>query len=343
MQTCSGSGAQQNKLRRILPAGDPADPRDGQARSLVRSHLLHHVQRDGLDRRPAITAVRGLSAHVRTRRERVQIDPGDRIDGVDGREPVRAAALGRARHHADVGDIGCELHQHRRARNFFHPASDQLGVFGNLSDGAAHAALAHAVRAAEIQLQAVGARVFGLAHDLVPGLALRLHHQRSDHCMLRIAFLHFGNFAQVHVQRAIGDQLDIVESHHALAIPIHGGVTRRDVDDGLAQRLPHRAAPAGIEGPHHLLAAIGGRSGRKPEGIRAANLAGKNRGKISHTAPPANLRFQSLPAFPPPRRPPLRARHLHNRRPRNSAGCCCGPSRDPQPHCHPAIRLRGSG
>jgi hypothetical protein len=60
-----------------------------------------------------------------------------------------------------------------------------MQVFGHLADGAAHAALAHAVRAAEIQLQAVGAGVFGALHDVVPGFALRFHHQRRDHGVLR--------------------------------------------------------------------------------------------------------------------------------------------------------------
>ena len=86
-----------------------------------------------------------------------------------------------------------------RATSFTHSVI-MLGVFGHLADGAAHAALAHAVRAAEIQLQAVGAGVFGVPHDLVPGFALGIHHQRGDHGVIRIALLHFGDFAQVDVR-----------------------------------------------------------------------------------------------------------------------------------------------
>ena len=47
-----------------------------------------------------------------------------------------------------------------RATSFTHSVI-MRGVLGHLADGGAHAALAHAVRAAEVQLEAVGARVFG--------------------------------------------------------------------------------------------------------------------------------------------------------------------------------------
>jgi hypothetical protein len=90
------------------------------------------------------------------------------------------AALGRARGHANVGDVRRELHDHRGARLFLHPARDLLAVFGHLAHRRAHAALAHAVRAAEVELQAVGSGVFCALHNVVPGLALALDHQRSD-------------------------------------------------------------------------------------------------------------------------------------------------------------------
>ena len=47
-----------------------------------------------------------------------------------------------------------------RATSFTHSVIMQR-VLGHLADGGAHAALAHAVRAAEVQLEAVGAGVFG--------------------------------------------------------------------------------------------------------------------------------------------------------------------------------------
>ena len=47
---------------------------------------------------------------------------------------------------------------------------------GHLADGAAHTALAHTVRASEIQLQPVRAGIFRPLDDVVPDLALRVHH-----------------------------------------------------------------------------------------------------------------------------------------------------------------------
>ena len=144
--------------------------------------------------------MRAFAVDVGARHERVEIDAGDGVDGVDGREPIGAAALGRARDGANVGDVGRELHEHRRARLLLHPRGDHLGVLGHLADGRAHAALAHAVRAAEVQLQAVGAGVFGARDDVVPRLALRLDHQRRDDGVLRIALLHLGDLAQIRLR-----------------------------------------------------------------------------------------------------------------------------------------------
>ena len=57
-------------------------------------------------------------------------------------------------------------------------------------------------------------------HNLVPRLMLRLHHQRRNHCVLRISFFDLRNFAQVHFQRAVRNQLNVVQPHHSLAVPI---------------------------------------------------------------------------------------------------------------------------
>src|ERR1019366_5917050 len=131
----------------------------------VGSDLLDQVQGDGFDGRAAIPAVRGTAAHVGTRRQGIEIDAGDGVDGIDGGGRVGTAAAGGARHRADVGDVGGELDDHGRAGHFLDPLRDHAGIFGTLSDGAAHAALAHAVRTAEIQLEPVRAGVFGAFDD----------------------------------------------------------------------------------------------------------------------------------------------------------------------------------
>ncbi len=48
------------------------------------------------------------------------------------------------------------------------PARDHLDVFGHLAHGRAHAALGHAVRAAEIELDAVGTGLLDPGEDRLP-------------------------------------------------------------------------------------------------------------------------------------------------------------------------------
>src|ERR1700761_3718105 len=105
------------------------------------------------------------SAAWGARIEGVEVDAGDGVDGVDGGECVGAGAFGGAGGHADVGDVGREFDDDGSARGFLHPFGDLLAVLGHLANGGAHASLAHAVRAAEVELEAVGARSFGALHD----------------------------------------------------------------------------------------------------------------------------------------------------------------------------------
>ncbi len=163
--------------------------------------------------------------------------------------------------------LGVSLTSTGRAGDLFDPMRDLLGVLGDLADGRAHATFGHAVRAAEVQLQTVGAGVFGALHDVVPRLGFGLDHQRGDDGILGIAALDLGNLAEVDVDGAVGDELDVVETHHALAGEVDGGVAGADVGDGLADGLPDGSAPASVEGAHDLLAAVGGRSGGEPEGV----------------------------------------------------------------------------
>ena len=69
--------------------------------------------------------------------------------------PRTRGAAGRQ----DVADVGRELDDHRHPAVLLAPARDHLDVFRHLADRRAHAALAHAVRTAEIELDAVGAGV----------------------------------------------------------------------------------------------------------------------------------------------------------------------------------------
>ena len=61
------------------------------------------------------------------------------------------------------------------------PARHHLDIFGHLAHRRAHAALAHAVRAAEIQLDPVRAGLLDQRQDRLPALLVAGHHQRDDH------------------------------------------------------------------------------------------------------------------------------------------------------------------
>ena len=80
------------------------------------------------------------------------------------------------------------------------------------------------MRAAKIQLDAIGPGVLRLLRDLVPCLTGRFHHQRDKKRPVRMRLLHPGNLAQIHFERAIGDQLDIVEPHDLSPVVINRSV-----------------------------------------------------------------------------------------------------------------------
>ena len=138
------------------------------------------MEGDGFDGRAAVAAVGGFAADIWARDERIEINAGDGVDGVDGGERVGATFFGGAGDSADVTDIGSEFDEDGSASDFFDPLGDHGGIFGNLTDSAAHAAFTHAVRAAEIEFETVGAGVFGTLDDFVPGFALGFHHKRGD-------------------------------------------------------------------------------------------------------------------------------------------------------------------
>src|ERR1043165_7043936 len=112
------------------------------------------------------------------------------------------------------------------------------------------------------------APVSSVRFDVVPCLALRLHHQRRDDRVPRIIPLDLGDLLQVVGDRAIADQLDVVEAHHPVLAEVHRAVAREDVDDGLADRLPDGAAPAGVERLGDLAVGVRRRAGREPKRIR---------------------------------------------------------------------------
>jgi hypothetical protein len=176
----------------------PPMPEIGQpARLGVARDLRDHVERDGLHRRAAVAAMGALAVRARKHRHALEVHAHDRVHGVDERDPIRAAFLRRARGLADIGNVRRELHDHRKLRMLLAPLGDHGDVLGHLAHGRAHAALAHAVRAAEIELDAVAARVLDLLQDVAPVVLGARHHERSDDGAVRPVALHLAHLVEV--------------------------------------------------------------------------------------------------------------------------------------------------
>src|SRR5690606_13480264 len=97
-----------------------------------------------------------------------EIDGGDGRYGVDERHGIRTALFRRARRIADIGDVGRQLHDDGHARILLAPARHHLDIFRHLADGRAHAALAHAVRATEIEFDTVAFGLLDRRQDRLP-------------------------------------------------------------------------------------------------------------------------------------------------------------------------------
>ena len=73
-----------------------------------------------------------------------------------------------------------------------------------------------------------------------------------------ITLFDFGDFAEVDFNGTVADEFDVVETHHALAVEIDGGVAGGDVGDWFADGFPDSTAPAGVEGTHNFSAQLAG-------------------------------------------------------------------------------------
>ena len=167
--------------------------------------------------------------------------------------------------------FGRELDHHRHAGRCLAPARHHLDVFGHLADGRAHAALAHAVRAAEIELDAVASGVLDLLQDPLPARLLAGHHQRDEQAAVRPVALHPLDLLEIDLELAVGDQFEVVEADQAAVAGMDRAVARTgDVDDRrvLAERLPHHAAPARLEGADDVVLLVGRRRRGQPERVR---------------------------------------------------------------------------
>ena len=211
--------------------------------------------------------MRAEAADVRLGNESFQIDLSDAVDRVDQRDGIAASSAGGASHESHIGDVRRQLGDDRNFCDFLDPADNRFSHFWILADGGAHAALAHPMRAAEVELEAIGAGIFGAFHEFMPVFA-RIHHQRCDHGVVRPALLDLGDLAKVCLRRAITDQFNIVEPHDLPAVVVDRPVAGRDVDDRLEpERLPAHPTPAGFERTMRLIGSVRRRAGSDPKRV----------------------------------------------------------------------------
>ncbi|MCY1192129.1 hypothetical protein D9M72_33840 [compost metagenome] len=196
-----GATAQGHELGGVTPVADAANATNRQApRFRVAGDFRHHVQGDRLHCRTAVTAMGTLVPDNRVGHHAVQVDAGDRVDGVDQRHGIGPASVRGAGRLADIGDVRRKLHDHRQRAVRLAPAGDHFHIFRHLADGRPHAALRHSVRATEVQLDAISPGGFHQRQDELPRLLYARHHQRDDQCAVGPVLLHLGNFTQVDVQ-----------------------------------------------------------------------------------------------------------------------------------------------
>ena len=279
------AGPEREKVDSVAPVGDTADARDGQIRGLcVAGDFSHHVQCDRLHGWSAVAAMGTHPVRRWIHRQAVVIDPHDRVDGVYQRDSIGTAILRGLRRWQYVRDVGCQLDDHRDTGDFLAPFRRHLDVLGHLADRGSHAALGHAVRAAEIELEGIGAGILDHRHVFRPGLLGHRQHNGNDERTVRPVALDLADFVEVRLERPVGYQLDIVEADDASVVAMYRRVPRAaDVDDRriLAQRLPDRATPAGFESTIDVIGLVRRRRRGQPERVRGTN-AEKSRSQVCH-------------------------------------------------------------
>ena len=211
----------------------------------------------------------------RLRRHAVEVHGGDGIDGVDEAHRIGTTRLGRCGRFADVGDVGRELHDHRLGVILLAPARDHFDVFRHLTHGGTHAAFAHPVGAAEVQLNPVGAGVFDQWQNGFPGMFFAGHHDGDDHGAVWIVGFDALDLFEVGEKVAVGDQLNVVEPQQTAVSPIDGPIAGAvHVDDRRtfgAQGFPDHTTPSSLKGAADVVFLVRGRRRGQPERIGGAD------------------------------------------------------------------------
>ena len=230
-----------------------------------------------------------LAVDCRFRRHGIEVHRGDGTDCIDERNRICATITRRPRRVADIGDVGCQFHDHRLVVVFLAPACDHFDIFRHLPYGRAHAAFAHPVRAAEVQLNPIRLGFRHARQDAFPGRFFAGHHDRNNHGAVGIVGFDARNLFEVYLQRTVGDQLNIVEPQQPPIRAIDGAVARAVyIDHGwafFAKSLPYDPTPARLKGAADVVFLVRGRRRGQPERVGAGD-AQEVCCQVCHNVPP---------------------------------------------------------
>ncbi len=239
-------------------------------------HLRHLGERERQDRRAAQAPARDQALDVHLELERVGVDHGQRGKRVRRDDRVGAATENRASLHRDVARGGRELGPHRHLGDLLYDLGHERAQLLVLADVRAHVLAVH-VRAGQVELEPVGARVLAGAREVTPVVELLVAagagHDRGDQHAVRVGLLDPLEARDPPVERLVGDELPVPRRvQHALAPAVHGqdaglGLRARElglgalhVDDRVhPDRLGDDAAPARLEGAQDVALRLGRR------------------------------------------------------------------------------------
>ena len=268
------AGPAVHELQGVLGRLHAARAHDGEARERARdaADLRQRHRAVGAAAHPAVRGLLGL-AHAGPGGP-VGVHGLQALDGVDGRHAVGAPRLRRPGDGADVRDVGRQLREERDLDGRAHPPAD---VAHEALDGAArqpHAPLAHAVGAAQVQLQRVGPRGLGPLRQLRPVRLVQGAHDGRDDDVVGVVRDELPHDPAPVVRALVGDELDVGERGLAGAVDVAAGGPpddpRRHVGDQVlvqAEGLRDAEGPAGLEPAADHLPRRGGRRGRQAERV----------------------------------------------------------------------------
>jgi hypothetical protein len=192
----------------------------------------------------------------------------------------------RLRRLGDVADVGRELHDDRRLGAVDDPACDLLEHLG-LGTDREPMPRSH-IPWGQPKLSSSASQPMSSTFLMISAHSARVStiSDATSTCF-GYAFFTSRHLAEVHLERAVGDELDVVEPHQAIVAVIDPAEAARDVDDRVTERLPHRPAPARVERAPDLVAGVGRRRRRQPEGVRALDPTEVD-GQVSHGRAPSS-------------------------------------------------------